>query len=169
MKDTRTEMYREYTGWPTWVLVLVAVAMASTTIPVVLGVDDAAGWSTATRSIYLLGILSFWGLLLLFFGGLLVTVERDGIRVGLGRVRILKTFIPFASVASLEAVTYRPIRDFGGWGLRGSARKRAWTSRGNEAVRIILKDGREVYIGSDRPQALVTRIRNGMSLAGFSV
>ena len=59
-----------------------------------------------------------------------------------------------ARSARIEVVTYRPIADYGFWGIRaGRDGERALIARGNRGVRLELTDGTRLLIGSQRPEA----------------
>jgi hypothetical protein len=92
-------------------------------------------------------------------GGLTVIVRENGILMHLGTVPLIRRNVPFSDIVSLESVRYQPIREFGGWGVRGWGRRKAWSARGNQAVALQLDGDRLVLIGSDRPQRLEERIR----------
>lgn len=92
--------------------------------------------------------------------GLSVRLYRDHLVVGLGSMGLICKKIPYEQIVRTESVTYRPVAEFGGWGVRwGKDRKRAWTARGNHAVVLHLKDGVRLYVGSDSPHRLEERIR----------
>lgn len=165
MEQGYRELYREVTPWSAWVYLLLWGAMGGSALSFFLGMGDASDWAEPGRLFAALGILVLGGLIQLLFGGLTVVVDRGGITAGLGRGWILKTRITFSEIESLESVTYSPIREFGGWGLRGGRNKRAWTARGNQAVVLHTKDGRRIYLGSDQPARLEGRIRNAMGTA----
>jgi Family of unknown function (DUF6141) len=79
--------------------------------------------------------------------------------------RIGGVTIDAADVASAEATEYRPIRQFGGWGVRwGGPRRWAFNVSGNRGVLVELHDGRSYLIGSQRPHELVSAIRAAMSV-----
>lgn len=59
-----------------------------------------------------------------------------------------------ADIASIQVVTYRPLPDYGGWGIRCMGRNVALNARGNQGVCLSLHDGRTVLIGSQRAEAL---------------
>ncbi len=67
--------------------------------------------------------------------------------------------ISVADIASAESVTYSPIADYGGWGIRGWGKKVALNARGNRGVRLTLRDGRRVLVGSQRPEELAEALR----------
>ncbi len=73
--------------------------------------------------------------------------------------------IPLDQIESAKAVTYRPIAEYGGWGIRWSFRDSsvAYSAKGNRGLEIILKDGRRVLIGSQHPEELEGAIRGRLA------
>ncbi len=104
----------------------------------------------------------FWllfgiGLPLFFVYLRLVTeVRADG--VWLRYVPLTKRMIPFAEIERCEAVDYKPLRQYGGWGVRGLGSNRAYNVSGSHGVRLHLRNGDVVVIGSQRPQELALAI-----------
>ena len=79
----------------------------------------------------------------------------------------LSAIVPIESIRSVEVVTYRPIADYGFWGIRsGRDGERALIARGNRGVRLELTDGSKLLIGSQKPEllaaALDRSLRTGM-------
>jgi hypothetical protein len=76
--------------------------------------------------------------------------------------------IPWDQIRSVETRVYRPVRDFGGWGVRWAARGIVYHARGNRGVRMILASGERVMIGSQRADELAGAIarRTGLKAAG---
>ena len=98
-----------------------------------------------------------WGI-----GVLLVTVDHEGVEARMGRTGLLRKRFPWSDVEAAEAVRYHPLREFGGWGIRWSWsdwKKRAWTQSGDGAVVLHLQGGVRFYLGSDRPERLLERMR----------
>jgi len=82
----------------------------------------------------------------------------------------LRREIPLDRIARVEAVTYRPIWGYGGWGLRlGRGGRIAYSVRGAEGVEIDVREGRHVLIGSSRPSALRDAIEAAATDAGFGI
>jgi hypothetical protein len=71
--------------------------------------------------------------------------------------------IGFDEIASVEAIRYSPLLDYGGWGIRFGIRGQgvAFTTKGNRGVMVLLKDGNRRLIGSQRADELVQAIRQG--------
>lgn len=70
--------------------------------------------------------------------------------------------IRFDQIVGVTDTLYRPIMEFGGWGIRGLGKKRAWTMSGDQAVVLELRDGTELYLGSDTPHRLRERIETSL-------
>ncbi len=66
--------------------------------------------------------------------------------------------IPLSDIAHWEARTYRPIRDYGGWGVRVGRRGWAYNVSGNRGVELELTNGKKLLIGSQRSEELCAAI-----------
>ncbi|MFN2387352.1 MAG: hypothetical protein ABR576_13880 [Thermoanaerobaculia bacterium] len=102
----------------------------------------------------LLGAIVLVGVLLL---RLSTTVTRDTVTVQYGPLYTAR--IPISEIARADAIAYRPIRDYGGWGIRGTRRHRAVNARGDQGVLLTRKDGTTLLIGSGRPRELLEALR----------
>lgn len=105
-------------------------------------------------------VLSLGILVELVFGGVKIELFSDKIRVSLGRVGWIRKVVPFDTIARVEPVQYRPIKEFGGWGVRGFGKKQAWTARGNRALVLHRTDGSQLYLGHSHPERLAERVRS---------
>jgi hypothetical protein len=108
------------------------------------------------------GVVVLWllagiGLPAFLFGLRLETrVETDKIMV---RLRPLTTReIRSDQIARFYARSYKPLREYGGWGVRGFGSNRAYNMRGDQGVQLDLVDGSRVLIGTQRPGELETAI-----------
>lgn len=153
-----TTVYHERSYWAPWVYVLISVALGGA----ILGLLSEASWvwPWGTAEWTALGLLALGFALHRFVGGLTVRLERSALWVGLGDGSLIKKKVRYEDIESLESVRYRPLREFGGWGIRGFGKKQAWTARGDQAVVLHLVSDRDLYVGSDRPQRLEERIRS---------
>ncbi|HYA17794.1 MAG TPA: hypothetical protein VEF06_10025 [Bryobacteraceae bacterium] len=66
--------------------------------------------------------------------------------------------IPLAEIESVEVISFDPFRDFGGFGIRATRDGRACIASGTRGVRVNLRNGRLVVIGSQQPEALAAAI-----------
>jgi len=95
----------------------------------------------------------------------LVTEARDDVL----SIRFIRLWpdrvIPWNQIARAEVFTYRPIRDYGGWGVRWSARGTVFHALGHRGVRMELVSGERVLVGSQRPEELARAIWERTGLA----
>lgn len=87
------------------------------------------------------------------------TEVRDDVLEIRFRGLFARRVIPLAQIQHFEAKTYRPIRDYGGWGVRRGAAGMAYNVSGNRGVELRLADGKSLLIGSERPEELVLALQ----------
>lgn len=101
------------------------------------------------------------GLVCLLFLVLRLKLEIDG-------KSIQYRFYPFhfswqtinwSDVASAEVRKYKPLSEFGGWGLRVGFKGKAYTVSGNKGLQLHLKNGKKVLFGTGRPDALASFLK----------
>ena len=162
-------IYRERTWVPLWFWILIwgACLLGAGSALHALYVESPGPGALGTGEQPSAGLLVVVSGLLLLLPTLLtlasscldVEVRTGYLFVAFGPLHLLRTRIRWSAMEAVEAVSYRPIREFGGWGLRIRKRKTAWTIRGSQAARITLSSGKRVYVGSRFPHRLVAKIR----------
>lgn len=85
-------------------------------------------------------------------------IDAEGLRVRFGLIPSYRVTIRLEEIESAEVVTYDPIRDYGGWGIRGLPVS-CLNARGNRGVKLRLKNGRSMLIGSQTPEELYARLK----------
>lgn len=109
--------------------------------------------------IFVMGVLG--GLMWLLWKLRLVTeVHREGVHVRMIPFHRRVQAYPFDKIATFEAVTYRPIRDYGGWGIRYGRKGRAFNVRGNKGVMLQLTEERPLLIGTQRLDEFEAALRS---------
>ncbi len=123
-----------------------------------LGLLGGRSWSFEMGLVITAGLaFSAFTVLILFHMTTLATPTE--VCVWFGWLPLYRRSVPIASVRRVEVVTFRPIADYGFWGIgRGRSGERALFARGNQGVRIFLCDGGSILIGSQRPAELAAAI-----------
>lgn len=102
----------------------------------------------------------------IFFYSMKLTtdVDQDGIHIRF--FPFLRKKIPFSQITHFKAHTYRPLVEYGGWGIRYGGTKKGWAYNisGNEGVQLELSDGKKILIGSRIAPELEEAIRQGVSI-----
>jgi hypothetical protein len=140
------DRYTERQNPQAWIYVIMGAAALFSCTVVVL--SDPRG-----RAI-VVPVLAVWALLL----GLLsmrTTVDNKVLTVSFGTLFTwYRRRIPLSEIASAEVVSYSPIKEYGGWGIRGIGKHRALNMQGNRGVQLVLRNGDHVLIGSGHPEEL---------------
>jgi hypothetical protein len=102
-------------------------------------------------------IAVIFGLMLpifLYKTNLTTEVRNDGLYIRFFPFHLSFHRIAPEDIKEFEARTYRPLRDYGGWGIRYGREGKAYNVSGNRGVQLVLFDGKQLLIGSQRPDEL---------------
>jgi hypothetical protein len=92
----------------------------------------------------------------------LVTEVRTGqVRIALGGLW-QSSRIYLTTVRLVDEVTFDPIRDWGGFGIRSNKNDRAFIAGGNRGVQLTFADGKKALIESQSPSELANAIREAI-------
>lgn len=97
-------------------------------------------------------------------GTLTTEIWTDGIRYKFPPLVRNMRFIPLQDIASAEVIKYRPIIEFGGWGWRKRLfqRKSAYNVSGRIGIRILLKNGSQVMLGTQQKEEMDRNVKRMM-------
>lgn len=62
-------------------------------------------------------------------------------------------------IAQCRPTTYKPLLEYGGWGIRYGKSGKAYNVSGNEGVQLIFKNGKRLLIGSQKSEELAKAIQ----------
>lgn len=103
-------------------------------------------------------------LVCVLLGGLLLgmklKVEADEEGLEIHFFPIKKLWIPYTAMERVQSREYRPLREFGGWGVKYSwdGKVKSFTMEGKRGVEIFLRDGTRILVGSRRSDELADQI-----------
>ena len=72
--------------------------------------------------------------------------------------------IPFSKIKYYKIREYRPIIEYGGWGIRFNKSGKAYTVCGTTGLQISLLNGKEILIGTQRPDPILESLNKKMML-----
>lgn len=98
----------------------------------------------------------------LFFSiNLHTRVYHDGIHLRFFPFFRKKSFL-FKEIEEATVRQYKPLIEFGGWGLRANFSGVAYTISGNQGLQLKLKNGKQFLIGTRKPEELAKAIKAAM-------
>ncbi len=169
MNGKSIPLFREEQKFATWLCWLVFLSMGvATCISMFALIKELAGQNPPGTQEVVLAIIGgiavpvLVGALFLLLK-LETEVRSDGLYVRFAPFHIrFRRFAP-DDLAEYYARQYKPIREYGGWGIRCSFKNgKAYNTSGDRGVQLVFKSGRQLLIGSQKAEELAQAIRSIM-------
>ena len=145
-KIDKTIFYEKQQFRQVWIWLILILILLILLIPIISGV-----FGIFLNIILLtIGYCFIW----LFYSMKLVTeVKEAGIQITF--TPFTNFIIPFNKIRSYKIREYRPILEYGGWGIRFNMNGKAYTVSGKIGLQIELSNGKEILIGTENPDKLL--------------
>lgn len=145
---------QQFTQWWLWLIIFILNAFFVYAMYQQIIMDEKIGDNPLSNRALLFVSLGFL-LFSLFFIVLKLETEirEDGIYVRFFPIGIHYKHIPWDTIQKAEIRTYRPLLEFGGWGIRYGDGK-ALNVSGKIGLQILFKDGGKLLIGTQKPNEL---------------
>ncbi len=103
-------------------------------------------------------ILTGFCFIWLFYSMKLITeIKGDSIHIKFSP--FTTQIIPFSEIIKYEIRQYRPIIEYGGWGIRFNRSGKAYTVSGNIGIQIQLSAGKGILIGTQQPNEFLQAMK----------
>ena len=103
-------------------------------------------------------ILTGFCFIWLFYSMKLITeIKGDSIHIKFSP--FTTQIIPFNEIIKYEIRQYRPIIEYGGWGIRFNRSGKAYTVSGNIGIQIQLSVGKGILIGTQQPNEFLQAMK----------
>jgi hypothetical protein len=89
------------------------------------------------------------------FSKLTVIIDSKGIHYKFFPFHWKFKYISWDSVDKFGVVTYNPLKDYGGWGVRFSKKGKAYGTDGDKGLQLYLKSGKKILLGTQKANDLV--------------
>ena len=147
-------IYSEKQFFPRWLLLVIFLA------PLITYILSFAGISTKTVGFipyFLIGPVLAG--LLIGLANLKTELRPDGIYFRFTPLHLNWHRISKDEIEKIYIRKYSPIREFGGWGIRGLGDKRAYNTSGNMGLQLELKNGKRILFGTHKPEEWAKAIK----------
>jgi len=171
LEEEMSVLFREEQKLPAWSIWLVTAALVGAIAAFGLGMHhqlvQGKPWGNKPMSDSMLKISATFVILASFASWFMVAkaklvteVRRDGLHVRFFPFHLKYRVFPWAGIKSMEAVTYRPLLDYGGWGIRYGRKGRAWNARGNRGIMLNFVKDKPLLVGSQDPDKILSASPN---------
>ena len=138
-----------------WVWAILIAPMVMVISQFAIALTDKDGFKTED-GIALASLILFFTLLIIWFRRIVLEtiITEEGIKIHYKGLFTKKHF-PKSDIIKVELVTYDPLWQYGGWGLRYSS-KRGWCYNvsGDKGCKLTLKNGKAVMIGTEQSEEM---------------
>ena len=93
-------------------------------------------------------------IILFYLIELRVSINSQGIHYQFFPFHLKSYIIKNNEIEKIEALKYRPLSDYGGWGIRDAYKGKCYNVKGNLGVKVFLKNGSYVLFGSQKNKEL---------------
>ncbi|RLD91188.1 MAG: hypothetical protein DRJ09_01945 [Bacteroidetes bacterium] len=81
-------------------------------------------------------------------------IKKDGIHLKFKPIYIKERVIKRETIERFKVRKYKPVLDYGGWGIKQGSKGRAINISGNIGLQLWLKNEKKLLIGTQRPEAI---------------
>jgi len=158
-----------------WLWLLIIGATLISVVPTIVGIYSQEilkkPWgNNPANTLALLLILFFeiflmGGIILLFIKmRLKVEIKTDSLWFSLPPLARKWRCIKNEEIERFEVRKYRPVGEYGGWGIKGNNRNKAYNISGNVGLQLYLKNGRKILFGTQEGQSIEYAMKKMMNV-----
>ena len=96
-------------------------------------------------------VISLLVFVLIFILNLETRINNKGISAGFRPFPFFRRNYNWDEIQECFVRTYAPVSEYGGWGIRGFGRAKAYNVSGNKGIQIITKTKERFLIGTEKP------------------
>jgi hypothetical protein len=168
MKPEPGELFREVQRFRQWWVLLLVIGLAGlawyASVQQVILAAPFGSKPAPDIILYLTVALIGIGLPWFMFAMKMTTVVRVD-RIDIRFFPLHSRSIPFTEIRSYRVREYRPILEYGGWGIRMTRKNgRAYNVSGKQGLQLELVDGKKILIGTQKAEELMEALRQAIEL-----
>jgi hypothetical protein len=146
-----------------WLWAVLILSVAAMIVPMMIGLytqlvlgkpwgnqpvgDVALMWIAALELAFAIGLFLLFAKM-----RLITTVSESGLQYRFPPLILKEKEIKKESIRTFEIRQYKPVKEYGGWGIRFGSGKtgKAYNVKGNIGMQLELNDGRKILFGTQR-------------------
>ena len=151
---------QKFRQWWRWVLVLIGpISVLGILLRQTLAGGMIEGIVTnSTITVFGVFMIGLVFPLMLFIMRLDTEVNQTELRIRFSPFHRKWVTFGFDRINKVEPLTYSPLKDFGGWGIRYGKKGKAYNVSGNKGILLTFYEGKSIVIGSQNHVILATKV-----------
>ena len=140
-----------------WVYLVIVLSIASWGYALIASINSPdTEKAMPDLSLILTGLIPLLLVLLLVYLNLYTRIRNDGIYFRFKPLQWKEKHIKPEEIERYEIRKYRPMIEYGGWGIRQGGKKygKAYNVSGNVGLQLYLKNGKRILIGTQKPREI---------------
>lgn len=130
-----------------WLILILGSTLIVTAIPFFeIKEPQSTPWKYIGFIPFLLVAILFWIL------KLRTRIDARGICCRFEPLYFFKKYYKWNDISDCYVRKYSPLTEYGGWGVRGFGKARAYNVSGNMGIQIVTKDQEKFLIGTNKPE-----------------
>lgn len=97
--------------------------------------------------------------LLFYLFQLRIKVNEKGLHYQFFPVHLKSYTLKVEEIEKIESLQYKPLAEYGGWGIKYGFKGKAYNVSGNKGVKIFLKNGTNILFGSQKHNELAKALK----------
>ena len=94
---------------------------------------------------------------------LITTIDKDAITVKFYPFHFFPKRFEWSQLSDVIVRQYNPLKEFGGWGLRGFGKRSVMTVSGTWLIEVVFVNNQSLLIGTCKPE----EVKEALALSGF--
>jgi hypothetical protein len=132
------------------VLIPVVLSWAGVFVQLVLGIPFGTNPASNGMLVFIFLLVGIGLPIAMYKLELRIRVNGEGIHYQYFPFHLRLHTLRFGDIDTSASITYHPILEYGGWGIRYGKTGKAYNVSGNKGVLVTLRNGRTILFGSQR-------------------
>lgn len=147
-----TQRFRQW-----WIIFLILISIGFWAYGLIVSLHAPEGDKAASDAIMISsGIIPIGLVVLILHVKLETRIRKEGIYYRFRPFQLKEKHIPPGKIEKFEIRKYRPLVEYGGWGIRHGGKKygKAYNVKGNIGLQLYLSDGSKLLIGTRKTREI---------------
>lgn len=130
-----------------WLFLLLGSTVVVILVPLFNDVSQENIWAILISALLIVVVVIGFLVLRLY-----TRIDSSGIYAKFSPLNFVQKKFNWNEIEKCYVREYSPLSEYGGWGIRGFPKVRAYNVSGNMGIQLVTKDGRRFLLGTQKPK-----------------